>query len=103
MTQILARKRTIRERKLRHLRREKAEKLLRSPWEDATLRERAKFMAKYKWDATARRWQRRKVPKNAQEVFELLREKSKRMERLGKRIGKRGGRKAATVRKIKYT
>ena len=98
-----ARKKTIRERKIRHLRREKSEKLLRKPWEEATLRERAKFMAKYQWDETARRWIRRKEPKNAQEVFEVLREKSKKMKRLGKRIGKKGGRKASRVRKIKYT
>jgi 8-oxo-dGTP pyrophosphatase MutT (NUDIX family) len=100
---VQAKKRTVRERKQRHLRREKAEKLLRSPWEKATLRERAKFMAKYQWDETARRWKRRKEPKDAQEVFNRLREQSKRMERLGKRIGKKGGRKASRVRKIKYT
>ncbi len=85
---------TTRERRRDRYKRDMRDELIGKPWRDLTLKERAQFVSRYEWDSSLGkgRYVRRKKRLSEREVYRDMVDKSKRMRRMGKRIGKQGAR-----------
>ena len=60
---------------IRNVRQHKAQKLLKKTWKEASLREKARFLAKYIWNSDKKAWDIRKRRKKVGDVMEKLKKK----------------------------
>lgn len=83
------------ERRYASYKRQVRDDMIGTPWRDLPLKERAIFVSRYVWDSSKGRYGKyvkRRPPLKVSDVYKRMVQQSKRMARMGGRIGKKGAR-----------
>jgi hypothetical protein len=83
-------KKSAKKKPIRNIRQHKAQKLLKKTWKEASVREKARFLAKYIWNSDKKAWDIRKRRKKVGDVMEKLKQKG------GKKSAKKKKKEAKT-------